>query len=411
VLFAAGIYPVADPAEAQCTPAGPPAINVISMGGQVFSGDELNVAIMPTAGAQLTAVSILVDNQSVFSVPAAALTPQPDGWVKVRYKYEVGNLAGTIPLAEDTSGSMRVQARDSSGACAESAARSWHTGSTDTFAVIIGINEYPHANAKLSFARQDAEEIARYVLKNKNFDVSAPDRIYLLTDYPWVPTPEHPTDDLKDMRSEATRDNIVDALSDLYDRVDTNGRLIFFFAGHGFATTDDSFPNSYYLLTRDSSTDRDTKMLSVGDIALRMSKTRAAEKVLIFDACFSDRFVAGYSAPLTATMQGGRALSGTIANQGVAAFIANRNVYVMTAGTDDDLAYEVPQLGHGVFTDLLLKAYETVGAGGTEMTMLQAFTSAASRVSQELPQGTRQRPNHYVIGRGDKIIWWRRPAG
>lgn len=404
VLLAAAAFHAGTAANAECT-VNKPSFHIQSLGGRVYSGNKLDVSIMPADGAPLASVAIVVDNQLVLTVPAAELEPRAGGWLGLVKEYQVGEARpDTVRLGIDVSGSIRIEATDTTGHCVRTDGQTtWQTGSTDTFAVIVGINDYPNANAKLSYARQDAEAVARYV--RKYFNVSSPTRLYLLTD-PWVATAEEPTDDLAEYRNDATRDNILDALSDVHDHIDADGKLIFYFAGHGFTSTDhQTFSSIYYLLARDSLLQRDTRMIAFQDIAGRMARSGANQAVLIFDACFSDRFVAGFSTPPTVY---GRALSGTIRNPSIDNY-ASTNVYLMTAGTDDDLAYEPTTLQHGIFTHQLLNAYKSLQADGKELTMYQAFRYARKQVPLLLPQympGKRQRPNHHLIGGADEIVWW-----
>jgi hypothetical protein len=409
VLLAAAAFGPGSAASAECT-VSKPSFHIQRLGGRVYSGNKLDVSIMPADGAQLASVAIVVDNRLALTVPAAQLEPRADGWFGLVKEYQVGEpRAGAVRLGVDVSGSIRIEATDTTGRCVRTDGQTiWQTGSTDTFAVIVGINDYPNANSNLSYARQDAEAMARYA--RKYFNVSSPTRLFLLTD-PWAATAEEPTDDLAEYRNDATRDNILDALSDVHDHIDAHGKLIFYFAGHGFTSTDQqTFSSVYYLLARDSYLQRDTRMIAFQDIAGRLARSGANKAILIFDACFSDRFVAGFSTPSTVY---GRALSGTIRNPSIDSY-ASPNVYLMTAGTDDDLAYEPPALKHGVFTLQLLDAYKSLQAGGgKKVTMYQAFSYARDRVPllllEHMP-GKQQRPNHNLIGGADQIVWWEQVA-
>ena len=81
----------------------------------------------------------------------------------------------------------------------------------DSWAVIIGINEYEHVD-KLNYAVQDAEAIKDLLISNFNFPK---EHIIMLTD------------------KEATLDNIRTKLFEVATSVNESDRLLVYYAGHG----------------------------------------------------------------------------------------------------------------------------------------------------------------------------------
>jgi uncharacterized caspase-like protein len=415
-LLAVATACMAAPAWAQCGD-GNAVIHVEARSvGRVFSEDNLVFSVAPVApvgGAQLESVSVLVNRNAVLTVPRASLpNPAGTGWLELSYQYQVGTpTPGTVLLREDDSGLLNIVANYTGGSCYQSPSMPVQTGSANTFAVIVGINEYPKAHAKLSFARQDAEALAQLILDN--FPKMKRRNIYLLTD-PWRPEySEDGVDKYADIRNEATREHILDSLSDVYNQIDRHGKFIFYFSGHGFASTQPIFIKADYLLTRDASTYNDSLMISMEDIAQRMHTTPAKEKILILDACFSDRLVVGLPNGATATQQGGRgrALSATVASQGIGTLFNPADIiYVLTAGTNDDLAYELDKLQHGVLTSALLDSIKHPLRVNGDLNMGVVFDYADAEVRDQLNKympGKTQRPNHYIFGQGDRIIWLR----
>ncbi len=87
------------------------------------------------------------------------------------------------------------------------------TNSSDLYAIIIGISDYPGTYDNLQFSRQDAEEF--YSLLIDDYGCS-PEKIYYLID------------------SDATYSAIISAFDEISLTIDGNDKFLFYFSGNGF---------------------------------------------------------------------------------------------------------------------------------------------------------------------------------
>lgn len=191
----------------------------------------------------------------------------------------------------------------------------------DSWAVLIGINDYRHPSiAKLRYAVNDVRAIERTLLA-QGF---RPNRITRLTD------------------AEATKARIEGVLGDqLRQRVGPQDRVLVFFAGHGKTETLRGGEEEGYLFTAD------TDPLRVFSTAISMSALRqisdrlTAKHILyIVDACYSGYAIYNRSTSSSLLQEIGRQPA----------------IQILTAGRKQDEAQE--RAGYGVFTEVLVRGLE-----------------------------------------------------
>lgn len=171
-------------------------------------------------------------------------------------------------------------------------------------ALIVGIDNYP--SAPLKGCVNDATAVAQLLRKNAdgspNFDIRQEDNV-------------------------GKKGELKNLISELFNtRVET---ALFYFSGHGFKNDIDG-----YIVTPDY-TDGD-EGISMTEILKMVNKSKALNKIVILDCCYSGTFGTG-------------ALSDKVTE-------INEGVTILTASMDDQTARESG--GHGVFTHLLLEALE-----------------------------------------------------
>lgn len=380
-----------------------------SSAGKAVSGDVLKISLRPSKGNSLKSASISVNGDTAPIVVNANAFPAPSasGWTELEYHYSVGRPAvdsNTLVLPAKRQNFVKVVATDSAGSCVDQSQPFW-TLDPGVFAVVVGINEYPRAGsrASLAFARNDADAIAMHL--QANFGHPAPDHIFLLTDQ-WKASDG--TDPLSEYRrGQADRGTILRALSTIVQNVDTNGTLIFYYAGHGFAAQPGSgFTHPYYLLAQNSALDDGVDMLEFDEVVKYMANARAQQNIIILDACFSEAVVTG-----GATSDGSatsRAFgNAAVHDEGIAQLLADgRKVYTMTASSGKGLSYEFKDISHGIFTYYLLKSTREAQIRN-DITVEQAFSFVSDAIQNETrPLGNpRQTPNHYIFGLGDRMTW------
>ncbi len=161
---------------------------------------------------------------------------------------------------------------------------------------------------------------------------------------------------------EARREYILEALTRLRTIVKEDDELILFFAGHGAR---DPSNEETYLLTHD------TKLELIDDKAIRLKHffdyvrdIKARFKLVLLDHCFSGDVDFG---DLSVEDDAARAPDidvPAVLNRGVARVdlgeqIRQRATGIAVIGASSDLAFESPALKHGLFTEAIIRAFQT----------------------------------------------------
>ena len=229
------------------------------------------------------------------------------------------------------------------------------TGYANSYAVVIGINDYQKW-PRLQYAVQDAKAIRDTLVNRFGF---ASERVFTLSN------------------GEATRNNILavfhDKLADA--RLNKDDRIFVFFAGHGATRQLSSGRNLGYIVPVDS----DPQQVSVDAIPMtdlqNIAESLNAKHVLfVMDACYSG---------LGLTRGGGNT-----------AFLRDNarrmGRQMLTAGGADQMVADGGPNGHSIFSWTLLQALggkaDLNGDGLITATELAAYVApAVSSVSQQTP--------------------------
>ncbi len=205
--------------------------------------------------------------------------------------------------------------------------------SAKDWALIIGIKEYnleKNGFEELKYARQDAEKMHDFVIKEMGF---LPDNVHILCD------------------EQATKVNIETDIDWLVENTESNDRVIIFFSGHGYnhKVREDSFS---YLIPTDGIKDHvSSTCMSMNVLKHKILVMPAKHILAIFDSCYS----------------GGIGIKGSPGRER-----DNWNIiwklskepgrHAITAGRDNEIAVE--KEGLGVFTRYLIEGLR--GAADTD---------------------------------------------
>ncbi len=192
-------------------------------------------------------------------------------------------------------------------------------------ALVVGIGDYEDDTLDLAYAVDDARAVAEVLRDRFGFD-----DIRTLVD------------------GEATRDGVLQALSDLGD-LSPDDALFIFWAGHGLAVETSTGEPVGYLVPWDGSTDParvPVQDLSMSDVRSLVGRTvPARHRFLVVDACY---------AGLLATREARHVPDAD------AAWLARNSArdafQVLTAGQADEAVLDIGPDGHSVFTARLLSA-------------------------------------------------------
>jgi len=188
-------------------------------------------------------------------------------------------------------------------------------------AVIVGISDYPPETGmtQLKFAKADADAMAA-ALRAQGYSVR------LLTD------------------GRATRSLITSAVREAAQIADPSGAVLFFFSGHGFAT---SAAKNFLVTSGVTAEDVAKEGLSLEDLQAEMQRSPARQKMMFIDACRNEP---GKSASA-------RSFSDLQASSGLRVLLSTQS---------GKMSFENDSLKQGVFTHFLLRGMggEAAGADG-----------------------------------------------
>jgi uncharacterized caspase-like protein len=231
-------------------------------------------------------------------------------------------------------------------------------------AVLVGISDYVFQN-QLSFCHKDAKAINRFLL-SENANEQLVGTVTLLTN------------------ENATKEKIMNAVSEMSRDAQADDMLIFFFSGHGGKEG----------LTHYKSTGDD--LITYQWLKETLRKSKAQMKMMILDACHSGASTdAGYIG----------AVSDLLNNQ------YNKSLCMITASQSGEASLENEKLGLGYFTEGLLRGLRG-GLGGTKyigngdncVTLKEAFDFAKAHVGI-LTRG-KQTPTLSGDVPTDYVMWW-----
>jgi uncharacterized caspase-like protein len=205
------------------------------------------------------------------------------------------------------------------------------------WAVVVGVGEHDHGTIpRLRFATRDAEAMYDFLTTQGGYPKS---NVILLTDA----TAQKPT-----------LVNIKRALGDfLARRAGRDDMVLIYFAGHGAPEVDaagnEADGLSKYLIPRDGDPDSlYTTALPMDEIQRIFARVAADRIVMLLDTCYS-----GTAGGRTFARASTRATG--LNDQFLDRLTRSRGRVIMTASGPNEVALELPNLGHGVFTYYVLE--------------------------------------------------------
>jgi WD40 repeat protein len=207
--------------------------------------------------------------------------------------------------------------------------------SATTYVLAVGVNDYANSDYNLKFAVPDAQSFAT-TLKQEQ------ERL-----------PEKPNVEVRLLlNQDATRSNILQAISQIGQRVRPEDHVILFFASHGTAAK-----NSFYIIPHDIGYTGGREQLdeaAVGSILAHSISDRnleealegidAAQIIVVIDACNSGQ-----------ALEAEEKRRGPMNSKGLAQLAYEKGMYVLTASQSYQAALEASQFGHGLLTYALVE--------------------------------------------------------
>lgn len=198
-------------------------------------------------------------------------------------------------------------------------------GESVCYILAIGINEYKNPALNLNYAFNDATAFAEEI---KEVGEDLYDKVEV-----------H-----KIMNTDATRSNILGVLDILSQKIGPNDVFYLYYAGHG-SMVDQEF---YFIPTENtrlySSERLDKDGISASMLQKKLMKIQALKQLVLIDACQS-----GGSVELLAQR-------GAREEKAMAQLSRSAGIHVLSAAGSEQFATEYAEIGHGVFTYVVLEA-------------------------------------------------------
>jgi WD40 repeat protein len=216
----------------------------------------------------------------------------------------------------------------------------------------VGINNYKNAGLNLNFAAPDAKAMVAF------FKREGP-RLFRDVD----------TIELYD--GDATHQNIMAALQTLKAKSKPEDVLVMYVAGHGDNRESKWYFVPYEVTRPESDEDLTGKALASSELSDSLAKIPAQKVVLLLDACKSGSALVAFR--------------GLEERKALLQLARSSGVHVIAASARDQNSAEVTELGHGIFTYLLLK-----GLGGEAVLRssdkLVTVLGLSSYLNEQLPE-------------------------
>ncbi|CAB1057495.1 hypothetical protein D1BOALGB6SA_2248 [Olavius sp. associated proteobacterium Delta 1] len=246
-------------------------------------------------------------------------------------------------------------------------ATDYQTDYSSSHALVVGIDKY-YQWPRLEYAAKDAREMG-VLLETQGF------QIHLLTD------------------EQATLRNIHAELQTIGNAVDSNSRVVFYFAGHGQTEDLPGGRERGYIVPVDAAEyDWQRTMLPMDQLNRSIKLFKAKHILMAFDSCYSGlgltRSIKGHPQQNSAYIQ---------------KMMRSRSIQILTAGSRSEQAIEAA--GHGLFTDHLLAALAGAADINDDGYITATEIYATLRPSITRKSYSRQTPQFgYIEGNGDIIF-------
>jgi WD40 repeat protein len=230
------------------------------------------------------------------------------------------------------------------------------------YALVVGINRYRNTALNLNYAEKDARAIADF------FGDAPVKKLYREVHVRTL------------LNEEATSSNIRLELDRLVSTAAKEDTVVLYFAGHGEIAAEE-----WYFVPHEVTEPESDEMLAQGGISRQffqdMLKKLPAQKVLVLlDACKS-----GAATGATRSIVDRKAIMNLARSTGT---------YIVAASGGDQLAIEVPKLGHGVFTWTLLQGLR--GKAGEKRITAESLITYVKNTMPEIAEQFRGRPQFPV---------------
>lgn len=300
----------------------PPTIDVISPKiGESFTHQDIDVVVKITnRGGGIDEVK-LMHNGKRLTGDDRAIKSNPKKGKSVYQSYPVRLIPGKNILSVSAFSKERIESTITKR---ELDIDGIHEDIT-CHIMAIGINKYQNPSLNLNYAFEDAESFLKLV-KQRGKKLFNKTEIYSL------------------FNKEATKEKILSTLDEIAKTAKPQDVFFFYYAGHGSMVE-----NDFYFIPTESTRLYDVDLLKndaiyAGTLQKKFANIDALKQMVVIDACQS-----GGSTELLAVRGGSE-------EKAMAQLSRSSGVHVLAASGSQQFATEFAELGHGLFTYVLLEA-------------------------------------------------------
>lgn len=236
----------------------------------------------------------------------------------------------------------------------------------------VGINEYRNSKLNLNYAKPDAVSFSNLVNDN-SAALFREIKIHTLYD------------------KEANRSNILSKLDQLGREISSEDVFIFYYGGHGSMVE-----NKFYFIPTENLRLYDEgglqkEAIEAGIIQEKLKNIPALKQLIIMDACQS-----GGSVEMLANR-------GASEEKAIAQLSRSTGIHVLASAGSEQFAAEFAELGHGLFTYVLIRALQGEADGAPKDGKVTIY-ELKSYIDDQVPEMTRKmkgKPQYpYTFSRG-----------
>lgn len=345
--------------------APPPSVKVAVLPGSTPTQTEVLIRITNN-GTKVDHIKLFHNGKNI-PINLTGLTLPSTKGTSTTYRHTINLISGTNTITALASNQDKIESDPHT-----IEVHSDHASkSSICYVLSVGINQYKNPKLALNYARPDAESFNEVMNKNgslfKNTEVT----------------------ELFD--SKATKENILAKLDELAAKIQQEDVFIFYYAGHGSMVD-----NRFFFIPSESTRLYDLSSLQkeaieANTLQEKLKNIKALKQLIIMDACQS-----GASVELLATR-------GAVEEKAIAQLSRSAGIHVMASAGSEQFATEFAELGHGLFTYLLIKALQGDADGAPKDGKVTIY-ELKSYLDDQVPEMTQKlkgKPQYpYTFSRG-----------
>jgi WD40 repeat protein len=340
----------------------------------------IKIAVLPKAGNKAEIVIRIIDNGAgvqnlriqhngkSLATDRSQLSYPKGKDQYTTYKQEVDLIGGTNTFTAIASNDDNVES-DSRSVDIFTESEVKHS---TCYILAVGINEYKNSKMNLNYAKPDAQSFSK-IVNDQSTALFNQVEVVALYD------------------KDATRQNILGHLDKLAERIHQEDVFVLYYAGHGSMVD-----NRFYFIPSENSRLYDAgslqkEAIEAAVIQEKLKNIKALKQLIVMDACQS-----GGSVELLATR-------GATEEKAIAQLSRSTGIHVMASAGSEQFATEFAELGHGLFTYVLIKALEGAADGAPKDGKVTIY-ELKSFIDDQVPEMTRKlkgKPQYpYTFSRG-----------